>query len=157
MIGVTVIHTMMMSLEVDGHSVGNLVDESRIINYWGDIGTEIMIRATGNGSLFRAYKDIEFLQPIHVGDFVEFRAWLEKRGNSSFEVHFEAYKTITKTDDFKLSHLWALPPGYEPELQGFEGSLLYEEPVLCATGVGIMIVKKEHQKAAPDPRFREEA
>ena len=157
MIGVKVIHTKMMSLEIDGHGVGNLVDESRILNYWGDIGTEVMIRATGNGSLFRAYKDVEFLQPIHVGDFVEFRAWLEKRGNSSFEVHFEAYKTITKTDDFKLSHGWLLPLGYEPELQGFEGSILFEEPVLCATGVGIMIVKKENQKVAPDPRFREEA
>ena len=157
MIGAKIIHTKMMSLEIDGHNVGNLVDESRILNYWGDIATEVMIRATGNGSLFRAFKDVEFIQHIHVGDFVEFRAWLEKRGNSSFEVHFEAYKTISKTDDFKLSHGWVLPEDYEPDLKGYEGSILYEEPILCATGVGVLIVKKENQKEAPDIRFRAQA
>ena len=33
-----------------------------------------MVRATGDGSLFRAYKEVNFLAPIHVGDFMEYRA-----------------------------------------------------------------------------------
>ena len=154
MIGVKIIHNKLMTVEHDAHYIGSLVNESRMLDYFGDVGTELMIRATGDGSMFRAYKEVQFIQPVHVGDFMEFHAWLEKRGNTSFEVHFEAWKVISRTDDYKLSHGYQYGVIGEPDLKGYESALLCDPPVLCCTAVGILVVAKEDQKDAPDPRFR---
>lgn len=156
MIGVKIIHTKMMTVEQDGHYLGNLINGGRILDYFGDVGTELMVRATGDGSLFRAYKDVEFLAPVYIGDFMEYHAWIEKKGNTSFEVHFEAWKTITMTDDFKVSHQFNHAAD-KPDLKGYEGRLVLDPPVLCGKATGIMVVAKELQKTAPDPRFRVEA
>ena len=153
MIGAKVIHTKMMTVENDGHYLGNLVHGGRLLDYWGDVGTELMIRATGDGSLFRAYKSVEFLAPVHVGDFMEYHGWIEKKGNTSFEVHFEAWKTITTTDDYKLANKFLDGVIGEPDLKGYEGRLFLDPPILCGTAVGVMVVPKDHQKPAPDPRF----
>lgn len=154
MIGVKIVHTAMMTVEKDGHYLEYLVHGARLLDYWGDVGTELMIRATGDGSLFRAYKDVNFLAPVHVGDFMEYHAWIEKKGRTSFEVHFEAWKTITMTDDYKISHQFLDGVIGEPDLKGYEGRLFLDKPILCGTAVGIMVVPEEAQKEAPDPRFR---
>lgn len=156
MIGAKVIHTKMMTVENDGHYLGNLVHGGRLLDYWGDVGTELMIRATGDGSLFRAYKEVQFLAPVYIGDFMEYHAWIEKKGNTSFEVHFEAWKTISTTDDYKISHGFNHAADH-PQLMGYEGRVLLDPPVLCGTAVGIMVVAKENQKPAPDPRFLTES
>lgn len=156
MIGVKITHTKMMTAEIDAHYMGNLINGGRLMDYWGDVATELMIRATGDGSLFRAYKEAEFLAPIHVGDFMEYTAWIESRGNTSFVVKFEAWKTITHTDDYKISRKFTDAIMGEPDLKGYEGRLYLEKPILCGTATGIMVVPKELQKLAPDPRFRVE-
>lgn len=157
MIGVPIVHTKMMTVETDGHYLGDLIHGARMLDYFGDVATELMIRATGDGSLFRAYKDVEFLAPVHVGDFMEYKAWIEKKGNTSYEVHFEAWKTITTTDDYKIAHQFNHGTTGTPDLKGYVGRLYLDEPVLCGTAVGIMVVAKEDQKIAPDPRFRVES
>ena len=51
MIGKKVVHHMMMS-EKDAHYVGGLVNGARIVVQWGDVGTELMVYADGDISLF---------------------------------------------------------------------------------------------------------
>ncbi len=159
MIGTKVIHRKMMTAENDAHYLGNLINGGRMLDYFGDVGTELMVRATGDGSLFRAYKSVDFLQPIHVGDFMEYHGWIEKKGNTSFEVHFEAYKIFTYTDEYKYSHgFMDAFPAREPDLTTHYASeaafIALDPPLLCGTAVGIMIVPKEYQREPLDPAFK---
>ena len=55
----------------DAHYAGNLVDGARILNLFGDLATELTIRYDGGEGLIRAYDNVEFLEPVHSGDFVE--------------------------------------------------------------------------------------
>jgi len=59
-----------MSLH-DGHYGGGLVDGARILQLFGDVATELLIRVDGDEGLFRAYESIEFLAPVFAGDYVE--------------------------------------------------------------------------------------
>ncbi|MDD5832702.1 MAG: hotdog fold domain-containing protein [Clostridiales bacterium] len=161
MIGTKVIHKKMMTVENDGHYLGNLINGSRMLDYFGDVGTELMVRATGDGSLFRAYKEVEFLAPVHVTDIMEYHGWIEKRGKTSFEVHFECYKIFTMTDQFKVKHgfLDAFPKG-EPDLSKHYASeaamVKCDPPLLCGRAIGIMVVPVEYQGEPLDPAFKEE-
>lgn len=64
MIGKKVVHHMMMS-EKDAHYVGGLVNGARIVVQWGDVGTELMVYADGDISLFLGYEKIEFTAPVY--------------------------------------------------------------------------------------------
>ena len=159
MIGNKVIHRKMMTVENDAHYLGNLINGGRMLDYFGDVGTELMIRATGDGSLFRAYKEVNFLAPIHVGDFMEYHGWIEKAGNTSFEVHFECYKIFTYTDEFKLNHgfLDAFPHGKPEKVEHYasEAAMVKcDPPLLCGTAVGIMVVPFEYRIGPLDPAFK---
>ena len=63
MIGKKVVHHMMMS-EKDAHYVGGLVNGARIVVQWGDVGTELMVYADGDISLFLGYEKIEFIKSM---------------------------------------------------------------------------------------------
>ena len=71
-----VLHAMMKGS--DGHYVGGLVNGARIVHYWGDVGTELMVRVDGDISLFLGYEEINFTAPVYVGDFMEYHGWIEK-------------------------------------------------------------------------------
>ena len=45
MVGKKVVHHLMMSSK-DCHYVGGLVNGARIVNQWGDVGTELMVYVT---------------------------------------------------------------------------------------------------------------
>ncbi len=159
MIGTKVIHKKMMTAENDGHYLGNLVNGGRMLDYFGDVGTELMVRATGDGSLFRAYKEVNFLAPIHIGDFIEYHGWIEKKGKTSFEVHFECYKVLTYADEYKDRAIFmdAFPQGKPEHMTHYKSDAAIEvcdPPILCGTAIGIMIVPLEYQREAPDPAFR---
>ena len=51
MVGKKVVHHLMMSAK-DAHYVGGLVNGARIVNQWGDVGTELMVYVDGDISLF---------------------------------------------------------------------------------------------------------
>jgi len=55
----------------DAHYGGGLVDGARCLGLFGDVATELCIRLDGDEGLFRAYESVEFLAPLHAGDFVE--------------------------------------------------------------------------------------
>ena len=48
-----------MSLS-DAHYGGNLVDGARILQLFGDVATELLIRHDGDEGLFVAYESVEF-------------------------------------------------------------------------------------------------
>lgn len=51
MVGKKVVHHLMMSAK-DAHYVGGLVNGARIVDQWGDVGTELMVYVDGDISLF---------------------------------------------------------------------------------------------------------
>ena len=54
MVGKKVVHHLMMSAK-DAHYVGGLVNGARIVDQWGDVGTELMVYVDGDISLFLGY------------------------------------------------------------------------------------------------------
>ena len=68
MIGKKVVLRVRMSAG-EAHYAGDLVNGSHILDFWGDVGTELCIRNDGDESLFVGYKDVEFLAPVYAGDF----------------------------------------------------------------------------------------
>ena len=54
---------MRMSLH-DAHYAGNLVDGAKMLNLFGDVATELLIRHDGDEGLFAGYEKVEFLAPV---------------------------------------------------------------------------------------------
>ena len=114
----------------DAHYAGNLVDGARILNLFGDLATELTIRYDGDEGLIRAYDNVEFLEPIYSGDFIELKGKITKVGNTSRKVSFEAYKIITATEN-----------------SSFDSSCdVLETPILIARASGTCVVLKQKQR-----------
>lgn len=79
----------------DGHYAGGLVDGARMLQLFGDVATELLIRMDGDEGLFRAYESIEFLAPVYVGDYIEATGRVVEVGKTSRKIEFEARKVIT--------------------------------------------------------------
>jgi acyl-CoA hydrolase len=122
----------------DAHYAGELVNGSRILDFFGDIGTELCIRYDGDESLFLGYSSVEMTAPVYAGDFIEYRGWIEKAGNTSRKCKFEAYKVIELARDPKLA---------------LSAANVLAEPVLVGRAEGTLIVKKNLQRGAQDPAF----
>ena len=69
--------------EHDVHYAGGLVDGAKMLQLFGDVATELLIKTDGDEGLFVAYDKVEFLAPVHAGDYIEARGEVEKMGNSS--------------------------------------------------------------------------
>jgi 3-aminobutyryl-CoA ammonia-lyase len=78
----------------DTHYAGDLVAGGRVMQWFGDAATALCIMQDGDEGLFVAYDRVEFLAPVHAGDFLEVRAWITRVGNTSRGMSFEAYKFI---------------------------------------------------------------
>ena len=154
MIGNKVRHRLMMT-GGDGHYVNNLVNGSRMLDFFGDVATELLVRCDGDLSLFLGYSDVRFLAPIHVGDFMEYHGWIEKKGKTSYTLKFEAYKVITMPDDFKKESYF---------LDGIDGNnmmglkqsaaLVCDPPILCGTATGTLVIPEDCQRGPQDPAFQ---
>ncbi len=79
----------------DAHYAGNLVDGSRMLNLFGDVATELLIRSDGDEGLFVAYDKVEFLAPVFAGDYIEATGSIVSLGKSSRKMVFEARKVIS--------------------------------------------------------------
>src|SRR3954462_15367451 len=79
----------------DGHYAGGLVDGARMLQLFGDVATELLIRLDGDEGLFRAYDNVEFLAPVYAGDYIEAEGSIVAQGNSSRTMKFEARKVIS--------------------------------------------------------------
>jgi len=115
----------------DAHYGGGLVDGARVLGLFGDAGTELLIRHDGDEGLFRAYESVEFLAPLHAGDFVEVDAELVSVGKTSRKVRFEARKYISP----------------RPDLSDSAADLLQEPVVVCrAVGTCVTPAAKQRRK-----------
>lgn len=79
----------------DAHYAGGLVDGAKMLQLFGDVATELLIRLDGDEGLFRAYDKVEFLAPAYAGDYIEAEGRITKLGNTSRSMEFEARKVIT--------------------------------------------------------------
>ena len=78
----------------DAHYAGGLVDGAHMLKLFGDVATELCIRSDGDEGLFRAYSSVEFLAPVHAGDFIEAEGEITGGGRTSRRMRFEARKVI---------------------------------------------------------------
>lgn len=96
------VHSLRMSY-ADAHYGGNLVDGARIMALFGDVATELLIRNDGDEGLFRAYETVEFLAPVHAGDFLEVEGEIIHCGNTSRKMAFSCWKVIKPRPDINDS------------------------------------------------------
>jgi 3-aminobutyryl-CoA ammonia-lyase len=87
----------------DAHYGGNLVDGARVLALFGDVATELLIRHDGDEGLFAAYDMVEFLAPVHAGDYIEATGRIVAIGNTSRTMEFEARKVIASRPDISSS------------------------------------------------------
>ena len=114
----------------DVHYAGDLVDGAHIMKLFGDVATELTIRHDGDEGLLRAYENVEFLEPVHGGDFLEVTGKIVKVGNTSRKIIFEAFKIIApskKTDQESACDV-------------------LEPPILVAKAVGTAVVTMDKQR-----------
>jgi 3-keto-5-aminohexanoate cleavage enzyme len=88
----------------DAHYAGGLVDGAKVLELFGDVATELCIRADGDEGLFRSYDVIEFLAPVRAGDFIEAEGRIVGWGNTSLKMDFVARKVIAPTPPRDDSH-----------------------------------------------------
>jgi 3-aminobutyryl-CoA ammonia-lyase len=92
----------------DAHYGGGLVDGARCIGLFGDVATELLVRLDGDEGLFRAYESVEFLAPLHAGDFLEVEGEIVAVGKTSRKMRFEARKVVAPRPDVSDSAADAL-------------------------------------------------
>ncbi|ABW20129.1 3-aminobutyryl-CoA ammonia lyase [Alkaliphilus oremlandii] len=113
----------------DAHYGGNLVDGARMLQLFGDVATELLIRNDGDEGLFVAYDKVEFKAPVYAGDYIEAVGEITNVGNSSRKMVFEARKVIIPRPDISDSACDVL-----------------EEPVVVCRAEGTCVVPKDKQR-----------
>lgn len=87
----------------DAHYGGNLVDGAKMLQLFGDVATELLIRHDGDEGLFKAYDSVEFMAPVYAGDYIEAVGEITHVGNTSRKMTFEARKVIIPRTDLSES------------------------------------------------------
>lgn len=67
---------------------------AHMLHLFGDVATELLIKADGDEGLFCAYDNVEFLAPVYAGDYIEACGEIVSFGNTSRKMVFEARKVI---------------------------------------------------------------
>ena len=96
-------HLRLRLSQADAHYGGSLVAGAKLLELFGDVATELCIRADGDEGLFAGYSSVEFLAPAHAGDFVEARGRITRVGNTSREMDFEAVRYASARPDVSNS------------------------------------------------------
>lgn len=94
----------------DAHYGGNLVDGARVLALFGDVATELLVRHDGDEGLFRAYESVEFLAPVHAGDYLELEGEIVHVGKTSRKMRFEARKVVQPLPGISESAAEVLDP-----------------------------------------------
>lgn len=126
--------TVMIRLRMssaDAHYGGNLVDGAKMLQLFGDVATELLIRHDGDEGLFAGYDKVEFLAPVFAGDYIEVTGRIESVGNSSRKMSFEARKVIAP----------------RPDLNDSAADFL-ADPVIVCRASGTCVVPKAKQRIA---------
>ncbi len=113
----------------DAHYGGNLVDGAKMLQLFGDVATELLIRRDGDEGLFAGYENVEFLAPVYAGDYIEAVGEIVKEGNSSRKMTFEARKVIVPRTDISES-----------------AADFLEEPIVVCRATGTCVTPKASQR-----------
>lgn len=113
----------------DAHYGGELVDGAKMLQLFGDVATELLIRNDGDEGLFAAYDMVEFLAPVYAGDYIEAIGEITQIGNSSRKMVFEARKVIVPRQDISES-----------------AADFLEEPVVVCRASGTCVVPVRNQR-----------
>lgn len=115
----------------DAHYGGNLVDGAKMLQLFGDVGTELVIRLDGDEGLFRAYDSIEFLAPVYTGDYIEAHGRIIRVGRTSRALEFEAWKVIHP----------------RPDISDSAAELLRDPILVCkARGTGVTLLNRQRYR-----------
>ncbi|NLE22745.1 MAG: 3-aminobutyryl-CoA ammonia lyase [Actinobacteria bacterium] len=87
----------------DAHYGGDLVDGARVLQLFGDVATELLIRMDGDEGLFAGYESIAFKAPVRAGDYIEASGEIVEVGNRSRKMEFVARKVIAARPDVNES------------------------------------------------------
>ncbi len=149
--------------QADAHYGGSLVDGARMLALFGDVATELLIRHDGDEGLFRAYDAVEFLAPVHAGDYVEATGEIVKVGSTSRAMRFEARKVIARAPTSPTapprcwpSRCWSAGPAApawcrrrSSSALAAAGRVTMGEPVIIAAAVVGAEVTREQNPAVP--------
>jgi 3-aminobutyryl-CoA ammonia-lyase len=113
----------------DAHYGGNLVDGARILQLFGDVATELLIRMDGDEGLFAGYDSVEFLAPVRAGDYIEAEGRIESVGNTSRKMTFEARKVIAA----------------QPEI-GESAAEFLSQPIVVCRASGTCVTPKDKKR-----------
>ena len=113
----------------DAHYGGELVDGAHMVHLFGDVATELLIMRDGDEGLFCAYDNIEFLAPVYAGDFIEAEGWIDREGNTSRHMMFEARKVAQARPDISAS-----------------AADILDEPVVVCRASGTCVTPKDCQR-----------
>ncbi|KXG76231.1 3-aminobutyryl-CoA ammonia lyase [Thermotalea metallivorans] len=113
----------------DAHYGGNLVDGAKMLQIFGDVATELLIRHDGDEGLFAGYDKVEFKAPVYAGDYIEAVGEIVSVGNTSRKMVFEARKVIAPRPDINESACDVL-----------------EEPIVVCRAEGTCVVPKDKQR-----------
>jgi 3-aminobutyryl-CoA ammonia-lyase len=70
------------------HYAGDLVDGAYALGLFGDVATELCIRADGDEGLLAGYSEVRFIASIRAGDVVEVTGSITRVGRRSRTVEF---------------------------------------------------------------------
>lgn len=115
----------------DAHYAGGLVAGAKVMEFFGDVATELLIRLDGDEGLFVAYDDVQFKAPVYAGDYLEVRGELTHVGNTSRKMRFTAHKVIRLARD---------PAHAESAAE------VLAEPILVARASGTCVTPKALQR-----------
>lgn len=113
----------------DAHYGGNLVDGAKMLQLFGDVATELLIRYDGDEGLFKAYDNVEFIAPVYAGDYIEAVGEIVSVGNTSRKMIFEARKVIIPRPDISAS-----------------AADLLDDPIVVCRASGTCVVPKGCQR-----------
>ena len=113
----------------DAHYAGNLVDGAKMLQLFGDVATELLIRQDGDEGLFVAYDNVEFLAPVYAGDYIEATGEITKVGNTSRKMEFVAKKVIKPMPDV-----------------GETAAEVLAEPIIVCKASGTCVVPRDRQR-----------
>ena len=118
----------------DAHYTGGLVSGGHLVEMFGDVGTELMMRHDGDEGLM-ATVTADFLAPVYVGDLLEVVGRIVTVGSTSRTLAFEARKVGGSLN------LPEQPSAAE----------MLREPVVVARATMVSVVKKDRQRLTPRP------
>jgi 3-keto-5-aminohexanoate cleavage enzyme len=115
----------------DAYGPSGQINPSRMIDLFTDVASELMIRLDGDEGVLRNLQQVEVLNPVYVGDFIEATGAITKIGNTTRQIAFEARKVATyaRSPDLALSAADALP-----------------SPPLVCRAVGTCVVLRAQQR-----------